>query len=168
MTDGRVETTRTHDMVLTRVFDAPVERVWRAWTEDDQVMQWWGPLGFTAPLARMDVREGGTSLVCMRSPDLGDMYNTWTYTAVAPKERLEFVSRFSDEHGTALDPGEMGLPGVPAEVPHVITFEADGEGTTRLTVREIGYPDPQIVEVSRLGMEQCLDKMATLVGDARA
>jgi uncharacterized protein YndB with AHSA1/START domain len=164
MTERTAETTRIHDMVLTRVFDAPVERLWRAWTEDDQVTQWWGPQGFTAPLARMDMREGGTSLVCMRSADLGDIYNTWTYTTIAPMERLEFVSRFSDEQGTVLDPRELGLPpGVPAEVPHVVTFLPVGEGTTRLTVREIGYSDPQIVEVSRLGMAQCLDKMAVLV-----
>ncbi len=57
-----------HNMVVTRVFDASVEQVWKAWSDSGQVMRWWGPTGFTAPVARMDFREGGTSLVCMRAP----------------------------------------------------------------------------------------------------
>jgi len=65
-----------------------------------------GPRGFTAPLADMDVREGGTSLVSMRSPDGHDFYNTWSYEKVVPDQRLEFVSHFADEHGTRF-PGRL-------------------------------------------------------------
>jgi uncharacterized protein YndB with AHSA1/START domain len=100
----------TYDMVLTRIFDAPVEAVWKAWTESDLVKRWWGPAGFTAPVAEMDVRVGGTSLVCMRAPAEfggGDMYNIWTYSTVEPGARLEFVQRFSDEHRT---PARSGGP----------------------------------------------------------
>jgi uncharacterized protein YndB with AHSA1/START domain len=115
----------------------------------------------------MDVREGGTSLVCMRAPGVGDLYNTWTYTAIVPMERLEFIHRFSDENGTARDPSDFELPAaIPAEVPHVVIFEQLDGDRTRLTVREIGYPNEAIVETSRLGMEQCLDKMARLVAEA--
>ena len=156
----------THDMVLKRVFDAPVNSVWRAWIESDQVKEWWGPQGFTAPVAEMDVREGGTSLVCMRAPaEFGgqDLYNTWTYTAVEPGQRLEFVNAFSDAHRTPLDPADLGLPpGVPREVPHVVTFTALGPERTELIVRESGYASPDVVEISRAGMDQCLDKMAAL------
>ena len=72
-----------HNVVVTRVFDAPVSEVWKAWSDSAYVMQWWGPTGFTCPLAEMDFREGGTLLVCMRAPqEFGgqDMYSTWTYT----------------------------------------------------------------------------------------
>jgi len=58
----------THDLAVTRVLDAPVEEAWRAWTEPERVRRWWGPTGFTSPSADMDVRVGGTSLVCMRAP----------------------------------------------------------------------------------------------------
>ena len=156
----------SHDMVATRVFDAPIDAVWRAWTASEQVKRWWGPTGFTAPVAEMDVREGGTSLVCMRAPaEFGgmDLYNTWTYGRVVPLERLEFVQAFTDEHRTPLDPADLGLPpGVPAKVPHVVTFARRGDGQTELTVTESGYPSRDVVEVSRAGMEQCLDKMAAL------
>ena len=59
---------KKHDVVVTRVFDAPVEQVWKAWSHPDDVKQWWGPTGFTCILAKMDFREGGTSLVGMRAP----------------------------------------------------------------------------------------------------
>jgi hypothetical protein len=55
-------------MVVTRVFDAPRELVWKAWTDPKYVMQWWGPKGFTAPVCQMDFRVGGKFLCCMKAP----------------------------------------------------------------------------------------------------
>jgi len=70
---------KKQNLVFTRVFDASVERVWKAWTDPEHVKGWWGPGGFTCPVARMDFHEGGKSLVCMRAPmEFGgqDMYST--------------------------------------------------------------------------------------------
>ena len=154
----------TYDMVVTRRFEAPVDRVWRAWSDAEDVKRWWGPEGFTAPVAEIDFREGGTSLVCMRSPEGQDLCNTWTYTDIVPMERIAFVQRFADEDGNAIAPTDVGLPAeIPAEVPHVITFAALDDDTTELTVSEFGYPVEWIVEVSRAGMNDCLDKMEALV-----
>jgi uncharacterized protein YndB with AHSA1/START domain len=156
----------TYDVVVTRVLDAPVEEVWKAWSDPAYVMRWWGPTGFTSPSAEMDFRVGGASLVCMRAPaEYGgqDFYNTWTYTTIDPHERIEFVSNFADEDGTHIDRAAMGMPpGVPFDVPHVITFEAAGEGRTEMTVTEHGYTTEQARDLSRAGMEQCLDKMAAI------
>lgn len=78
------------DLVVTRVFDAPVEHLWQAWSDPEYVMQWWGPEGFTSPLAHMDFREGGTSLVCMRSP----AFETGTYSLVGGRwKRAKDVPR---------------------------------------------------------------------------
>lgn len=163
MSEKNTSTTpEKHDLVVTRIFDAPVEAVWKAWTDADYVKQWWGADGFTCPLAEMDVREGGASLVCMRSPEDHDMYNTWTYEHIVPEERLEFILHFTDEHGTVFNPTEMGMPpGIPRDVPHVITFNALSDGGTEITVMEYGYTSEQVVELSKAGLEQCLDKMAT-------
>lgn len=156
-----------HNVVVTREFDAPIERVWRAWTESEDVRRWWGPSGFTAPLARMDVREGGTSLVCMRAPaEYGgqEYFNTWTYGAIERPARLAFVSRSADRDGATLDRDQVGIPaGVPREVPHVITLAALGDDRTVLTVTEYGYGSAEARDLSRAGLEQCLDKMATVV-----
>jgi uncharacterized protein YndB with AHSA1/START domain len=152
------------DMVLTRTFDAPKERVWRAWNDPDEVMRWWGPQGFTSPTCRMDFREGGTTLVCMRSEQGWDLYNTWTYRSIEPMDRIEFVQGFADEHGNRVTPAELGLPpGIPEDVRHVVTLRSVDDGATELTVHEFGYPDAHTVEISRTGMAQCLDKMEASV-----
>ena len=166
-------TTETaHEMVLTRVFDAPVEDIWRAWIEPEQIRRWWGPMGFTCPVAEMDVRPGGTSLVCMRAPaEFGgaDFYNTWTYSAVIPMERLDFVQRFTDDRRNPLDPADLGLPaGIPREVPHTLTFTPLDDHRTELTVTESGYSSEEVVATSRAGMEQVLDKLAAILASPSA
>jgi uncharacterized protein YndB with AHSA1/START domain len=162
--------TQTFEVVVTRLFGVPVEEVWKAWSDPEYVMRWWGPTGFTSPSAEMDFRVGGVSLVCMRAPaEHGgqEMYNTWTYTNIDPHERIEFVSNFADRDGTHLDRAAAGIPpGVPHDVPHVISFEAAGEGSTEMTVTEYGYTTEQARDLSRAGMEQCLDKMAAIFAEA--
>ncbi len=154
----------TKTMTMTRTFDAPVAEVWKHWSDSEKVMKWWGPKGFTSPLAKMDFREGGVSLVCMRAPqEFGgfDMYNTWTYKKIVPHERIEFTLNFSDKDGNKLDPAKIGLPpGIPMDVPHVITFKTLGDKKTEMTVTESGYTTDQAVETSKAGLSECLDKMA--------
>ena len=154
----------TKDLSVTRTFDATIEKVWKQWSESENVRRWWGPKGFTSPLAKIDFREGGMSLVCMRAPkEFGgmDMYNTWSYKKIVPHERIEFVLNFSDKDGNKLDPAKIGLPkGIPQDVPHVITFKSLGEGKTEMTVNEYGYTTDMAVQMSKAGLEECLDKMA--------
>jgi len=162
---------KKRDLVFTRVFNAPVERVWKAWTDPQQVMQWWGPTGFTSPFAKMDVREGGTSLVCMRAPKEfqggRDMYSTWTYTKIVPLREIEYLHHFADKDGNRVAPATMGLPpDMPEEVRNLVTFKAVGGNKTELTVTEYDWPLGQMMEMSKIGMEQCLDKMAASLGKA--
>lgn len=149
------------DLVVTRVFDAPVESVWKAWSEAEHVMRWWGPTGFTSPLARMDFREGGTSLVCMRAPGGQNYYSTWTYRKIVPMKLIEYIHNLADENGRKADPVKVGLPAdFPQDVRNVITFKAVGEKKTEMTVTEYGYTSDQWLNLSKMGLEQCLDKMA--------
>lgn len=132
------QTSVTREMTLTRVFDAPVSEVWKYWIEPEKVKKWWGPKGFTSTVADMDLREGGTSFVRMRTRDQ-DMYNTWAYKKVVPEKEIEFVLAFADKDGKHLDPKTLGLPSdMPREVRHVITFRAIGR-KTEVTVKEFGY-----------------------------
>jgi uncharacterized protein YndB with AHSA1/START domain len=161
---------KKRDVIVTRVFDAPVEQVWNAWVEPEMVKQWWGPTGFTCPLAEMDFREGGTSLVCMRAPkEFGgqDMYNTWTYEEIEPMKRLLYTLRFTDKDGKAFDPAEMGLPpGIPKAVRDINTFKDLGNGKTEVIVIEYSYTSDQAHDLSKVGLEQCLDKMAAIFARA--
>jgi hypothetical protein len=85
MTDGA-----TRDLVVTRLYNAPLALVWRAWSDPSYVMQWWGPEGFTCPLAQIDFREGEMSLVCIRSPEYGDHYSTWRYERIVPMQQIAY------------------------------------------------------------------------------
>jgi len=156
--------TKIHDLVFTRVFEAPVEQLWKAWSDSEQVMRWWGPEHFTSPSAEMDFREGGTSLVCMRAPqEFGgqDMYSTWAYTNIVPMERIEYIHNLADKDGNKVDPVAMGMPAdFPQDQRQLITFKSLGDNKTELTVTEYGWTEGQMMEMSRMGLEQCLDKMA--------
>ncbi|PRY68600.1 uncharacterized protein YndB with AHSA1/START domain [Glaciihabitans tibetensis] len=153
----------TFEVRASRQLPVPVADAYAAWTESDQVTRWWGPTGFTCPLAEMDVRPGGVSLIAMRAPAEfggGDMYNTWSYGLVEPPHRLEYEMRFATSDGTVIRPADAGIPaGVPDAVPHVVTFEAVGDDRSRVTVVESGYTDEQSRDLSQGGLEQCLDKL---------
>jgi uncharacterized protein YndB with AHSA1/START domain len=161
MADNNTADTK-RDLVVTCVFDAPVEPVWKAWTDPEHVMRWWGPTGFTSPLAKMDFREGGTSLVCMRSPEGQDIYNTWTYRKIVPMERIEYISNLAGKDGSKADPVKMGMPpDFPQDQLHTVTFKAVGD-KTEMTITEHGWAVGQMMEMSKAGLEQCLDKMAAI------
>jgi uncharacterized protein YndB with AHSA1/START domain len=161
---------KKRNLVLTRVFDAPVEQVWKAWTDPRYVMQWWGPKGFTCPVAKMDFHEGGISLVCMRAPkEFGgqDMYNTWTYKKIVPMQRIEYILNFTDKDGKKIDPVTIDLsPDLPREVRNLVTFKAVGDNKAEITVTEYDWIVGQMMEMSRQGLEQCLDKMAAIFAKA--
>jgi uncharacterized protein YndB with AHSA1/START domain len=157
-----LHTVGTHNVEVTRVFEAPVERVWRAWSDPQDVARWWGPVGFTCHKAEMDFREGAASLVGMRAPaELGgfEMYNTWAYRRIEPHSRMEFDVRFTDSDG---NPVPDRPAGVPPTVAHLITLTPIGETKTELAVTEYGYATAESRDTSQAGLEQCLDKMAAI------
>lgn len=148
------------NIVVTRRFDAPVELVWRAWTDPQIVMRWWGPDYFTAPSAQMDFREGGTSIVCMRSPQGQENYSAWQYRKIVPHQEIEFVQTLCDPDGRAIDPVSLGLPAdFPLETRTVVTFARVGE-QTEMTVTEYDFTgEGQMLEYAVLGLNQSIDKM---------
>jgi uncharacterized protein YndB with AHSA1/START domain len=157
----------TEDLTFKRTFKAPLQRVWQAWTDAKLVKEWWGPEGFSCPLAKVDFREGGTTLVAMHAPKelhMPDSYSTWKYTKIVPNERIEYVHNLSDKDGKAIDPKSVGMPAdFPQNQRHVAEFKDFGSGSTELTFTEYGWPEGQMREFSRTGMEQCLDKMQKLL-----
>ena len=155
------------DLVITRVFDAPIEQVWKAWTDPKHVMRWWGTEGFTSPLAKLDFREGGTSLVCMSSPEYGDQYSTWQYRKIAPMQRIEYIHNLADKDGNKIDPTSIGMPAdLPQDLRNLATFKALGDNKTEITVTEYDWTVGQMMEMSKMGLEQCLDKMAAIFSKA--
>ncbi|MBW3581884.1 MAG: SRPBCC domain-containing protein [Euryarchaeota archaeon] len=131
---------KSAEIVVTRTFDAPRERVWKAWTDVDQMKSWWGPKGFTVPKAHLDIREGGKFHYCMRAPDGKEYWGTGIYEEVSPPERLVMTDSFSDPDGNVVHASTYGIEGdYPLEMQVTVTFE-DVDGKTRLTLRHSGLP----------------------------
>jgi uncharacterized protein YndB with AHSA1/START domain len=113
--------------VISRVFDAPRDLVWKAWTETERMLKWWGPKGCSVLVANMDLRPGGRYHYCMHTPDGTEMWGKFIYREVAPPERLVFVNSFSDKDGnTTRHPFSAEWP---LELLSTITFVPKGNGT---------------------------------------
>src|SRR5260370_18353649 len=93
-------------MVITRVFDAPRALVWKAWTDPQYVMQWWGPKGFTAPFCKIDFRVGGKFLCCMKSPDGQEGWNGGEYHENVPHQKIVYSLYIADSNGNKVRPSE--------------------------------------------------------------
>lgn len=151
------------NIVVSRVYDAPVERVWKAWSEADGVMKWWGPDCFTCPSAVMDFREGGKSVVCMRAPkSFGgqDMYSVWAYTKIESMRTIEFLQNLSDKDGNVMEPAKLGMPPeFPMDMRMVVTLKDLRNGKTEMTVTQYDWAICKMREMAEMGLNQCLDKM---------
>jgi uncharacterized protein YndB with AHSA1/START domain len=155
------------DLVITRVFDAPVELVWKAWTDPEYVMRWWGPTGFTSPSCKIDFREGGKFVFHMRAPkDFQggqDFYTSGVYKKIVPLKLIEFSQGLSDKDGNRIDPTTMGMPpDFPKEIPSALAFKRVGD-KTELTATEYGWTVGQMRDMSEAGLSQCLDKLAEVL-----
>lgn len=118
--------------VISRVFDAPRELVWKAFTEAERLKHWWGPKGFTIGKCEVDLRPGGIFRYSLRSPDGQDMWGRFVYREIAAPERLVAIVSFTDEQGEiARHPLS---PSWPLEILSTLTFAEHGSGT-KLTVR---------------------------------
>jgi uncharacterized protein YndB with AHSA1/START domain len=87
------------ELVITRVFDAPLALVFAAWTEPQHLAHWSGPRGFTTPHSAMDLREGGRYRACLRSPQGEDHWVTGVYKAIEPPHRLVMTHAWEDAQG---------------------------------------------------------------------
>jgi uncharacterized protein YndB with AHSA1/START domain len=147
-----------HELVLTRVFDAPRTLVFQAWTDPQHLAQWWGPHGFTNPVCELDARPGGAILIHMRAPN-GVVYPMKAvFQELVPPERLVFLSGAMDDKGNLL-----------FEVLNTVTF-AEQAGKTTLTlharvVKSTAAAAPYLAGME-IGWTQSLERLAAFVANA--
>ena len=154
----------TERMVVTRVFEAPRELVWKAYTDPKYVMQWWGPKDFTSPVCQMDFRVGGKFLCCMRTPDGQEFWNAGEYHEIVPHAKIVSSMYFSDSNGNKVEPEHYGIEHEAIEGAYdVVSFEDNGNGETRLTF--VGNESMEDAKESGQleGWNQVLDKLAAVV-----
>ena len=145
-----------HELVLTRVIDAPHEKLYRCWTEPELMKQWFAPKPWTTPHVETDVRPGGASLVVMRSPEGQDHPNPGVYLEVVKNEKLVFT----DAYLKAWEPSAKPFMTV------ILTFEDLGQGKTRYTARCRHWTAADREAHEKMGFEVgwgiCADQLAAL------
>lgn len=153
------DTATDRELVLTRVFDAPRELVFQAWTDPERLAGWWAPAGFTTPFCTVDLRVGGRFHYCMRSPDGQEYWGVGIYREIVPPERIVYIDSFSDAEGNPVPPSHYGMSdNHPAEALVTVTFE-EHEGGTRLVVRHALPASAPEREGALQGWGQMLDRL---------
>ena len=136
------------ELLITRVFNAHRSLVFKAWTEPQHLVHWWGPQGFTLPSCTMDLRPGGTYRICMRSPEGVDHWLQGIYREIMEPERLVFTYAFEDATGK---PGHETLV--------TVTFAELGE-KTKLTVHQAVFESVTVRDAHRGGWTSSLECLA--------
>jgi uncharacterized protein YndB with AHSA1/START domain len=142
------------EFVISRVFDAPRDKVWKAWTEVERLKQWWGPKGFTVSYCKIDLRPGGVMHYCLRMPDGNEMWGKFVYREIVKPQRLVWINSFSDKDGgTTVHPMSADWP---REMLSTATFEEQG-GKTKVTVQWV--PVDSSTQIERNTFEKGRDSM---------
>lgn len=156
-------TTSKDAIVIERVFDAPVDLIWQMWTDPEHFKNWYGPQGFTVPVAEMDLRVGAKHLFCMESPDGGmKIWTTGEYTEIIPNERLVYTSSPADENGNpTLHEGQPLITVVTVQLE-----ELDGRTKMRMTHEGLPTNDQGANEGWKQTFAKMADYIKTLRGEA--
>jgi len=145
------------DLVLTRIIDAPREKIYQAWTQPELLRQWFAPHPYTTPVVELDVRPGGANHIVMRSPEGMDLPNAGVYLEVVPNERLVFT----DAYTKAWVPSEKPFMTV------ILTFEDVGEGKTKYTALARHWTVADRESHEKMGFHTgwgiCTDQLTALV-----
>lgn len=154
-------------LVIERTLEAPPDLVWKMWTEPEHFAAWYGPGGATIPVAKMDVREGGSRLLCMEitTPDgTMQMWFTGEYLEVIEHQRLVYTDSMSDENGNVMSPEQMGMPeGHPTTTQVRLQIE-EVTGGTKMVLTHVGVPAES---PGAAGWAMALDKLSARLDEAQ-
>lgn len=148
--------TTAHELVLTRLFDAPRALVFKCWTDPLHAAMWWGPQGFTLEACHMDVRVGGAWRMGMRSPEGARHVKSGVYKEIEPPARLVFTFAWEDESGQPKHP--MLLE---------VSFAEEGR-KTRLTLRHTNLESETARELHGKGWTSTMERLAAYLAAGAA
>jgi uncharacterized protein YndB with AHSA1/START domain len=152
-------------LVVTHVYDASRGLVFKAWTEPERVMRWWGPKGFTCPVCKIDLRPGGISFNCMRSPEGQEFWSQGVYREIVGPFRIVSTDTFADEKGNPVSPEQYGMSSDrPAEAIVEVTF-TEHVGKTRVTVRHSPLPQGRERDMCQQGWNESLEKLGDYLAE---
>jgi len=147
---------------ITRTFNYPVNKAWKAWTEPESFKKWWGPKDFTCPFCTIDLRVGGKIIASMKGPDGKEIFSTCVFREISPMKKIVYDDHFADSQGNTVDPSYYNMPGEWNNVKVTITLE-EVNGTTKMTMQQEGIP-AEMYDDCITGWQQSLDKMESNLG----
>lgn len=154
-------------VVIERSFKAPIDLIWKMWSDPEHFKAWYGPQGATIPVAEFDVRVGGRRFVGMEvnTPNGAmQMWFTGEHLTVDEPNQLAYSESMSDENGTVQSPSSMGMPeGHPTTTEVRVDLSVTGD-LTKMVMTHMGIPAGSPGE---MGWRMAFDKLATYV-DAKA
>jgi uncharacterized protein YndB with AHSA1/START domain len=160
------------DFTISRILDAPRERVWQVLTEAKHMQEWWTPTGFTMIAANVDLRPGGVFHCGLRSVDGYKMWGKFTYHEIVSPARLVFTNSFSNAAGGVTR--HPIVPTWPLETLITVTLDEESEGKSKLNVRWSAHnatePERKTFDASHVGMKATwigtLDRLAAYLAKA--
>ncbi len=154
----------TNSVVIERTLDAPIDLVWRMWTESEHFAAWYGPTGASIPTATMDVRVGGGRHIQMQMQTPNGEMQMWfvgEYREVAAPTRLVYTESMSDPDGNVMSPADMGMPPGHPETTEVVVELEDVGGRTKMVMTHVGVPAES---PGAQGWAMALDKLEAHLG----
>ena len=151
-------------ITVTRTFNAPIDKVWEAFTKPETLRKWWSPEGMDSSHISVDLREGGLFRYCFKSPEGSEFWGRGVYQAIAKPTRLSYLDTFTDPDGKPVPPSYYGIPvDKVIESAIDIAFSEDGARTKMNTTME-NYFDETMTENMVKGWNGMFDKLALILG----
>lgn len=156
--------TNSPPLIIRRTFHAPVERIWKAWSDSVLFEQWFSPRGYTIPSAKIDFRVGGNYLFAMQNLEGGIL--TWgagVYKEIIPYSKIVYANHFSDDKGNIISPKEAGIENWDGSGSAMVTVELETNGydDTTITLTHKGIPKA-VIDDCETDWGECFDKLRIL------
>ena len=153
----------TRTLVIERIFDAPRELVFDAWTKPEYLLRWFAPRDCKIRFAELDVRPGGRFHSCLHNPTFGDCWCVGVYKEIVRPERIVYSLAVADSAGNEIDSAQAGHDAKwPRETLVTVTFE-DLRGSTRLTLEQNVLESLARQTGAHPGWVQMLDRLGELI-----
>lgn len=152
-------------LVIVREFNAPIETIWKAWTEEEHFKKWWGPKDYTCPFCKIDLKVGGKYLFCMRSPKGNEYWTTGEYLEITAPAKLVYTDSFSDKNGNPLPPPNFETSPDFPELIKVTVILLEKKQKTIMTLIHEGIPQEDMKLLAEHVWNEAFDKMASSISN---
>ena len=144
-------------ITLKRIFNLPLNTVWKAWSEPASFKKWWGPKEYTCPDCSIDFKIDGTYLASMQDASGKKIWSTGKYQEIVPKKKIVYTDSFADSHGNIVPASYYSMPDM--DMKTLVTIELEEkDGKTNMILHHTGIPD-EMGDDCMKGWQSSFDKM---------